>query len=79
MQLKILYFGMIAEITKCSHEILAVETKCNSNQLETVLKKKYQQLQSISFKLVINQNIATKTIFLHPDHEVALLPPFAGG
>ncbi|MBQ4821054.1 MoaD/ThiS family protein [Aquimarina sp. MMG016] len=79
MELKILYFGMIAEITNCSEEVISVFKDCNTTQLEALLEEKYRRLKDISFKIAINQIIADTNIKLKQDNEIALLPPFSGG
>lgn len=79
MELKTKYFGLISEITNCSEELVSVPNNCNLSQLESVLKEKYTQLQTISFKIAIDQNIVNFDLTLNPNNEIALLPPFSGG
>lgn len=79
MNLKICYFGMVAETTNCNEEILTVDKECCIDQLKIILKNKYQKLQNLSFIIAIDKEIALNNQLLNPNNEVALLPPFSGG
>jgi len=79
VELKILYFGMIAEATNCREEVISLPFGSQIVQLEKILKNKYQDLQSMPFKIVVNKEISPKNTVLDKFHEIALLPPFAGG
>ncbi|WP_108802489.1 MoaD/ThiS family protein [Aquimarina sp. Aq107] len=79
MELKVLYFGMIAEATNCKEEIISLEHGSKVDQLENLLKNKYQKLQSLSFKIAIDKEIKSNNTLLNPTSEIALLPPFSGG
>ncbi|MDH7444167.1 MoaD/ThiS family protein [Aquimarina sp. 2201CG14-23] len=79
MELKVMYFGMIAEATNCREEIISVGNRCSIYQLENLLKDKYQNLQPISFKIAVDKEILQNDILLTPNTEIALLPSFAGG
>ena len=79
MELNILYFGMIVEITHKNNEVLTVHEKCNSSELENILAQKYIELSSLNYKIAIDKEIVTDTITLEPTNEIALLPPFSGG
>ncbi|AXT55893.1 MoaD/ThiS family protein [Aquimarina sp. MMG015] len=79
MELKILYFGMIAEATNCKEEIISLEKGSKVDQLENLLKNKYQKLQGLSFKIAIDKEIKSNNTLLSSTSEIALLPPFSGG
>ncbi|MDY8138157.1 MoaD/ThiS family protein [Aquimarina sp. 2201CG5-10] len=79
MELKVLYFGMIAEITNRNEELLLVIQDCDIFQLESLLKEKYESLKNVSFKIAVDQKISNTSIRLKPTNEIALLPPFSGG
>ncbi|MHA7059819.1 MoaD/ThiS family protein [Aquimarina sp. M1] len=79
MKLKVLYFGMIAETTNCKEETITLAPGSNVDQLETLLKNRYKNLQNLSFKVAINQEILANETILSPNCEIALLPPFSGG
>ncbi|KAA1248171.1 MoaD/ThiS family protein [Aquimarina sp. RZ0] len=79
MKLKILYFGMISEITDCNEELIAVPDQCKVAQLEIFLKDTYINLQGLSFNIVVDKQISTSDMLLTSANEIALLPPFSGG
>ncbi|SEM22622.1 ThiS family protein [Aquimarina amphilecti] len=79
MELKVLYFGMIAEITNCQEEMIFLEQGSNVDQLENLLKDKYRKLQDLSFKIAIDKEIKSNIVLLNTKNEIALLPPFSGG
>ena len=77
MKLTIKYFGLLAEVTKCSEEQLEFSGR-NVSELREALFQKYEILSQKDFQvaedqvLISNETEITKT-------EIALLPPFAGG
>jgi len=79
MKLKILYFGMISELTNCSEEIISFEADGSVQQLQGTLTEKYPNLKKIQYKIAVDQSIAAKDMILSSTKEIALLPPFAGG
>jgi len=77
MNLRVKYFGLIAEITKCSEETIAFSKHTVSELLDLIFNK-YPALKDKDFKVAQNMqlvNIDTKIT----TPEIALLPPFAGG
>jgi len=79
MELKVLYFGMIAEATNRKEETISLELGSNVNQLQNLLKDKYKNLQHLSFKVSVDKEISSSEVLLNPNNEIALLPPFSGG
>ncbi|WP_298312745.1 MoaD/ThiS family protein [uncultured Aquimarina sp.] len=79
MELKVLYFGMIAEATGCKEEIILLRSGTTIDQLENLLKDKYESLQHLSFKVAVDKEITANDTLLNPNNEIALLPPFSGG
>ena len=77
MNLKIKYFGLLAEITECSEETLAFSKTSVSDLLE-VLFEKYPDLKEKDFQVAQNLEIVSKEAILS-NTEIALLPPFSGG
>ncbi|MBN4085260.1 MoaD/ThiS family protein [Flavobacteriaceae bacterium AH-315-B10] len=77
MQLTVKYFGLIAEVTKCSEEQLEF-SGTYINELIEELYLKYPKLKEKDFQVAQNNEIVSKDkIVSHT--EIALLPPFAGG
>lgn len=79
MELRILYFGMIAEATNRTEEIISLPSGKNVNYLENLLRNKYKNLQSLSFKIAVDQKFSSDDTLLSTQNEIALLPPFSGG
>jgi molybdopterin synthase sulfur carrier subunit len=77
MQLKINYFGMLAEITKCHEETLEF-SKSSVTELLDVLVTKYPELKTKDFQVAQNNEIISKEALILGT-EIALLPPFSGG
>jgi len=77
VQLKVYYFGQIAEITGCQEESI-VATKGSIADLKNHIFKKYPTLKTASFRIAQNQQITNDTDIVTGE-EIALLPPFAGG
>lgn len=79
MEIKVLYFGMIAEATDREEEVISLRAVCTIHQLEELLKQKYKNLQQLSFKVAVDKEIVSGATVLNPENEIALLPPFSGG
>tara|TARA_R110002124_G_scaffold275831_1_gene446446 strand:+ start:297 stop:536 length:240 start_codon:yes stop_codon:yes gene_type:complete len=79
MNIRILYFGALAEITRESSETLEVEETASVGLVREILINKYPRLGTEKFKIAVNQNISNEADHVPFDAEVALLPPFAGG
>ncbi len=77
MNLNIKYFGLLAEVTDCSEEILTFSgTKVN--ELIHILFEKYPELKTKEFKIALNHQIVDSNSPIS-EGEIALLPPFSGG
>ncbi|NQX84575.1 MAG: MoaD/ThiS family protein [Flavobacteriaceae bacterium] len=77
MNLKVKYFGLIAEITNCSEETIPFSKHTVAEFLDLIFSK-YPALKNKDFKVAQNMqlvNIETKI----SSAEIALLPPFSGG
>lgn len=76
MQVKFVYFGMIAEKLGTSEEIL--ELSKETNNARSFLLNKYPVLNTMSFSVAIDQELQDE-ITSDSISEIAVLPPFAGG
>ena len=75
-QVKLLYFGQLAQITgKSSEEINA---QCIAD-LRAAVTEKYPGLKSSVFSVSVNRVIRKENHELNEADEVAFLPPFSGG
>ena len=77
MKIKILYFGMTADITGKDYEV--IENISDSDSLSTFLFNKYPRLKNISFRIAVNRIVTDSATVFKDGDEAALLPPFAGG
>ena len=77
MKLNIKYFGLLAEVTHCTEEVIDFSESSVSELLD-VLFEKYPNLEDKDFQVAQNQKIVMKDTLLS-QHEIALLPPFSGG
>jgi molybdopterin synthase sulfur carrier subunit len=77
MNLKIRYFGLLAEITNRSEETLSFSKTSVSDLLE-LLFEKYPELKEKDFQVAQDLEIVSKDMILL-ESEIALLPPFSGG
>ena len=76
-QLKIRYFGMLAEVTKCEEEQLDFSGSHISELLE-ILYSKHTGLKNKNFQVAQNQELVSSEERL-TNNEIVLLPPFSGG
>jgi molybdopterin synthase sulfur carrier subunit len=77
MQLKIKYFGLLAEVTNCQEEYVNSSLSTVKDLLD-MLHKKYPELKDKDFQIAQNNTIVALENKLK-NTEIALLPPFSGG
>lgn len=77
MQLKIKYFGLLAEITQCNEEVIECSYALVSEVID-MLFIKYPKLKTLDFQVAQNQEIVSRKSIIN-ETEIALLPPFSGG
>lgn len=71
------YFGQIAEI--CKKEEEEIVNQKSIPDLTEFLIQKYPELSKLTFKIAVDQKIASEETPILEGSELALLPPFAGG
>jgi molybdopterin synthase sulfur carrier subunit len=80
MKLTILAFGFTKDILGKRFTEIIVPDGITVEELRSVLFKQYPALVGMaSFKLAVNSEYAESTQTLHPEDEVALIPPVSGG
>jgi molybdopterin synthase sulfur carrier subunit len=77
MNIKVKYFGLIAELTQCEEEAIEFSGKQISELLE-LLHIKHPNLKNKNFQVAQNQELVSLEDKIS-GFEIALLPPFAGG
>jgi len=78
MEVKLKYFGMIAQKLAKSDELVNVVDGIELTELNDQLRQQYPSLSTMNYQLALNQQLVTNAQ-LQSNDEVALLPPFAGG
>ena len=79
MKLQIKYFGLLAEKTGNSNEVLDVPEELIVSQLIEELETKYPPLTKGTYRVSHNQTLVDSDFIVQENAEIALLPPFAGG
>ena len=77
MKIKILFFGILTDITKKSK--IEIEGINNLSDLKSYLFKTYPNLKNMDFRIALNKEIINNDAIFKTNDEIALLPPFAGG
>ncbi len=77
MDIKILFFGVIADIT--SLDEISFSNVQDTDTLNEILLEKYPDIAKYKYLLSVNHEIIKDNKSLNNNDEVALLPPFAGG
>ncbi len=77
MTITITYFGLLAQVTQRSEEVIEF-SKTSISDLIELLSNKYPDLKQKDFQIAQHQEIASKNDVVS-SNEIALLPPFAGG
>ncbi|MNK65654.1 Molybdopterin synthase sulfur carrier subunit [compost metagenome] len=75
MEIKIISFGQIAEIT--GKEFMLEATDLDS--LKLYLIKKFPELSDKKFAFAVNKKLVQENTSLNQNDVVALMPPYSGG
>jgi len=79
VNIRVKYFGMVAERTLRSEEAIAMESNQTIEDLHHLLLQRYPDLASAEYRLSHNQKLSEGNEIMSDGDEIALLPPFAGG
>ncbi|MGE0561859.1 MAG: MoaD/ThiS family protein [Flavobacteriales bacterium] len=80
MNLKVKYFGMLAETVGYQEdEIQIASSQISVVELTEEIIKKHPKLNTMNFKVAVNQSVVNNNLIITENDEIALLPPFAGG
>lgn len=77
MQLKIKYFGLLAEVTNCHEELISCSV-LTIQELLNLLYIQHPELKNKDFQVAQNSAIVSLESKIETT-EIALLPPFSGG
>ena len=75
MEIKIIAFGQIAEIT--GKEITLEASDISS--LRSILSEKFPALSDREFAIAVNKKLVQGNLELNQNDTVALMPPYSGG
>jgi molybdopterin converting factor small subunit len=77
MQVTVLFFGQLKDITGVSS--VSLENTTDTNQLMDNLKTIHPGLLAARFIIAVDKKITDENIVLENGSTVALLPPYSGG
>lgn len=75
MEIRIMAFGKIAEITAKEFSVTANDTET----LKEILTGKFPELSGIKYAVAVNKKLADANTELKAGDTVALMPPYSGG
>jgi molybdopterin converting factor small subunit len=77
MQVKVLFFGVLTEIT--GTVVKHYSDVSNSNELISLIEADYPSIVHHSYRIALNNEFIAGEVLLSDGDEIAFLPPFAGG
>ncbi len=77
MQVKVLFFGVLAEVagTDCRH----YNDTRSVNDLRLRILDEFPEINHYNYRISLNNEIISSDMLLNDMDEIALMPPFAGG
>ena len=79
MNIQVMYFGMLAEITGHANEPWLFNENLTVGEFRSQILERYPALKEKKFKIAVNKQISDDLLLISESAEIALLPPFAGG
>jgi sulfur-carrier protein len=77
MEVKVLFFGVLAEVTKTTGKHYS---DVNSlSHLKTRIQEDYPEIVHYNYRLSVNNEIINNDPLMADGDEIALMPPFSGG
>jgi len=77
MEINVLFFGVLAELTKTRfkqyHDITSF------NDLRFRIQDEFPEIVHYSYRIALNNELITNDPVLKSGDEIAFMPPFAGG
>jgi molybdopterin converting factor small subunit len=77
MEISVLFFGQLADITGTS--CIRLSGVKDTETLDRLLRERYPLLEQRSYRIAVNRRMTAEKMALEENAEVALLPPFSGG
>ena len=80
MQIKILFFGIVKDITNKNTFDIDIDRSMNVEQFVSLLQDKFTGFPDItSFTVAVNETYVEKDFVLKANDVVAIIPPVSGG
>ena len=80
MKLKILFFGIAAELANTSEVEISLHEKASVKDFKMALQIIFPKLQNLnSYAIAVNESYATDAILLKSGDVLAVIPPVSGG
>ena len=79
INIKILYFAALQEITGCSSETLSVHAHSTPDTIYQALKSQYDLPNKNRLKVAINDCFCSWESILNNDDTIVFIPPVTGG
>ena len=77
MGIEVLFFGQLADITKCS--TLDLEYIGTTDKLKEIVFRRFPELSSVKFAMALNNEIVIENTAIKDQSKVAFMSPFSGG
>jgi molybdopterin converting factor small subunit len=77
MEIKVLFFGVLTEVTGCNVKYYANVSSVGDLRLR--IQDDYPEIVHYNYMISLNQQLINGESALNNGDEVAFLPPFAGG
>jgi molybdopterin synthase sulfur carrier subunit len=77
MQVKVLFFGVLSEVT--GTDLRHIRDVKSINDLKLKLLDEYPEIEHYNYRISLNNEILNSDSNLNEGDEIAFLPPFAGG
>jgi molybdopterin converting factor small subunit len=77
MQIKVLIFGQLTDITGVTE--INLDDVSDSDQLIKMLSQRYPGLANSKYAIAVNKKVISHNTAFSDNNIVALLPPFSGG
>lgn len=77
MEIRVLFFGVMAEVTKTSFRFYS--NIKSFDDLKLRIEDEFPETVHYNYRIAVNKEIVNTDPVLHDGDEVAFMPPFAGG
>jgi molybdopterin converting factor small subunit len=77
MEISVLFFGVLAEVTKTSFRHYS--NVGSFDDLKLRIEDEFPEMVHYNYRIAVNKEMVSDVPILNSGDEIALLPPFAGG